>query len=146
MSKTMRGKSKKKLNYLPLFTAFIPPAIVFAIHLLAINFGFYILIPGLDIPMHFVGGMAIAATMIQLINFSEKLKSVTYKSPFIRAITLIALVCSFAALWEIAEFSADLFLGWHLQYSLFDTMKDMVMGLTGGIIVITSWTYGKIHK
>ncbi len=142
----MRGKSKKKINYLPIFTAFIPPMIVFAIHILAINFQFYALIPNLDVPMHFVGGMAIAASAIQLINFFEKNKFVTFNSHWLRPFILVALVCLAASIWEMSEFSADLFLGWHLQYSLFDTMKDMILGLTGGIVVIISWAYGKTHN
>ncbi len=120
--------------------------IVFAIHILAINFQFYALIPNLDVPMHFVGGMAIAASAIQLINFFEKNKFVTFNSHWLRAFILVALVCLAASIWEMSEFSADLFLGWHLQYSLFDTMKDMILGLTGGIVVIISWAYGKTHN
>jgi hypothetical protein len=142
----MRGKTKKKISYLPVFTAFISPIIVFVIHLLSINFGFYTLIPNLDVPMHFAGGMAIAAMAIQLLNFFEKQKQITFKSHILHAFLLLAIVGFVASLWEISEFSADIFLGWSLQYSLFDTMKDMILGLTGGAIVIISWIYGKTHN
>lgn len=96
--------------------------------------------------MHFAGGMAIASMAIQLLNYFEKQKQITFKSHIIQALLLLCVVGTIAMLWEIAEFSADQFLGWSLQYSLFDTMKDMILGLTGGTIVVISWIYGKTHK
>ncbi|MBD3281534.1 hypothetical protein GF391_02195 [Candidatus Uhrbacteria bacterium] len=141
----MRGKSKQNYNW-QFITAFIPPIIIFLLHLFAINFNFYLLIPNLDVPMHFAGGMAIAVTAIQLINAFERRKSIIFKSHILRGFILISLVSFAAMLWELAEFSADVFLGWHLQYNLFDTMTDMILGMVGGAIVIISWIYGKAHQ
>ena len=141
----MRGKVKKSNNW-PIITAFTPPIIVFLLHLFAVHFNFYLLIPNLDVPMHFAGGMAIAVTAIQLINTFEHRKVVSFKSHFLRGLILISFVSLAAMLWELAEFSADVILGWHLQYNLFDTMTDMILGLTGGAVVIASWVYGKMHR
>ena len=142
----MRGKPNKQPNIFPILTAFIAPAIVFAIHLFAINFYFYSLIPNLDIPMHFIGGMAIAVTVICLMNVVEKEKLAAFKSHFVRAVLLIALVSMSASFWEISEFIVDTSWGFNLQYSLQDTMKDMILGLIGGSIVVISWAYGKTQR
>jgi len=96
--------------------------------------------------MHFAGGMAIAVTAICITNQLEKLKLVAFKSHLVRAIMLIAIVSMCASFWEISEFIVDTTWGLGLQYSLQDTMKDMILGLIGGSIVIISWAYGKSHK
>lgn len=142
----MGRSTKKELILIPILVAFAVPLLIFALHLLAIRLGFYALIPNFDVPMHFAGGMAIAAMGIQLNNLFEKNKLVAYKSQVIRAVFLLAIVASAAMLWEIGEFLADQLLKVSLQFSLFDTMKDMILGLIGGSIVVISWAFGKSHK
>ncbi len=139
----MGRNTKKEIILIPILIAFAVPLLIFALHLLAIKLGFYILIPNFDVPMHFAGGMAIAAMGIQLTNLFEKNKLVLYKNPIIRVIFLLAIVASAAMLWEIGEFLADQLLNVSLQFSLFDTMKDMILGFIGGAIVVISWAFGK---
>jgi hypothetical protein len=127
----------------PVLTAFIPPAIILLLHIFAMKFYFYSSIPHLDIPMHFMGGMAMATSAILLINYVEKIKIITIKNNFVRAIILVTFVSAIACYWEIYEFIFDTFWGSSLQMGVFDTMKDLLIGITGSIIVITSWSFGK---
>ncbi len=134
---------RNSVSIYPVLTALIPPAIIFILHVFAMKFYFYSSIPHLDIPMHFMGGMAMAASAILLINYVEKIKLITIKNNIVRAIILITFVSAIACYWEIYEFLVDTFWGLSLQMGVFDTMKDLLIGITGSIIVITSWSFGK---
>ena len=89
---------------------------------------------GIDSYFHFVGGVSIAFTASQLSNYFEKENFIILKRKLIKAFLIISFVAFAALVWEIHEFILDQFYHTSIrQPSNFDTMKDMILGLVGGI-------------
>jgi hypothetical protein len=112
----------------------IGPLLVLAIHLMADVFGWYEKIFWLDMPMHFLGGMAIAMSSFYFLKYAE----VSSKQVGIKLLTLLlilALTALAAIAWEILEFGMDRIFSTTLQPSVYDTMKDLAFGLIGGAVV-----------
>jgi hypothetical protein len=113
------------------------PAIgVFAFHVVATRgFHAYEHFPSLDIPMHFLGGVAIAYFFHRASIAASEWGVI---GPFHRvthAVLVVSLTCTATVLWEFAEFIADRF-GAHSQLGLEDTLGDMLMGICGGIVLL----------
>ena len=47
-----------------------------------------------------------------------------------------ALTCSIAVFWEIGEFTSDRMLGSHAQRGLGNTMRDLILGISGAIVFL----------
>jgi hypothetical protein len=112
----------------------IGPLLVLTIHLMADVFGWYEKIFWLDMPMHFLGGMAIAMSSFYFLKYAE----VSSKQVGIKLLTLLlilALTALAAIAWEILEFGMDRIFSTTLQPSVYDTMKDLAFGLIGGAVV-----------
>ncbi len=123
----------------------LPAIAVFAFHVVATRgFHAYEHFPSLDIPMHFLGGVAIAYFFHRAsIAASER----GIIGPFHRvthAVLVVSLTCTATVLWEFAEYIADRFFGAGSQLSLEDTLGDMFLGICGGITCLgVSWLAGK---
>lgn len=120
------------MRFREFFKAFIFPIIVFFIHLFLFYFNFYLTFTWLDIPMHFLGGFAMAFTYFSLVRILQREGYLGKMHPFILFLFIISLVTLIAVLWEFAEFIADFFLNASVQMGLVDTMLDFFMGLVGG--------------
>ena len=94
----------------------------------------YLLYPPLDIPTHFLGGVAIAYFYRSAITNSQKLVG----SIPLPVQSLLTLTCTGTTtiLWEFFEYSSDLFFHTNMVLGLEDTLKDMFMGLLGGLILL----------
>jgi len=113
------------------------PVVVFVFHhVVARVFDAYNAIPLLDVPMHFLGGVAIGIFFWVLFNSDESKKTVG-KLTFLGQY-LVPMMGVFVAvsLWEFAEWSTD-YLGMsQAQLSVDDTMLDMFLGVCGGVVAI----------
>jgi peptidoglycan/LPS O-acetylase OafA/YrhL len=110
------------------------PVLVLALHLFAVLvLGLYQIWPPTDIPMHFLGGIAIAFFFAHAYHAAEELGLLGRPAAVLGEVTVFALVCSATVFWEFAEFLFDRHLGTHLQDGLDDTLGDMLMGLLGGL-------------
>lgn len=108
------------------------PIIVLIIHVIATITGWYELFWWFDIPMHFLGGFAIATTVAAVLDyFQAKGEFKATWKPLYFAI-LLMFVGAAAAIWELMEFSLDFFLRTSMQATILDTMKDICMGFIGG--------------
>ncbi len=116
------------------FPIIVWPALVFAIHLLSQELGFYNKITWLDTPMHFIGGMAIAAGSYSIFSHLEK-KNELKTNSIVKIFLAISITALAAVLWEFSEYISDSILHSHMQSSIYDTMKDLNMGLLGAIAV-----------
>ena len=110
------------------------PLFVFSIHILGQSLGAYSFVPWLDTPMHFVGGAAIAASSYYLFRHLENKKELA-TIPSVKVLIAIALTALAATVWEFSEYGGDLLLGTGMQPSIYDTMKDLCMGLSGATLV-----------
>ena len=51
----------------------------------------------------------------------------------IMLLLIVTLVATGAVCWEFHEWLSDTFFGTHLQWSVTDTMKDLFLGMLGGV-------------
>jgi hypothetical protein len=113
------------------------PIVVFGFHTAATaGWNAYHKIPNLDVPMHVVGGIAIAYFFWHSLHTHAARQLLGAPSRF--ALQLLALTATGATtgLWEFAEWTTDS-LGWtHAQGGVDDTMLDMFLGMLGGLAVV----------
>jgi hypothetical protein len=98
-------------------------------------FGFYSIFPFLDIPLHLIGGAAIANTFILIFKSWENKSLISIKDKPIYVLLIVSIVALFATLWEFWEFVMTQITNSVWQGNLQDTMKDFSLGLIGGLIV-----------
>jgi hypothetical protein len=109
------------------------PLSVFGFYLFGLALDLYDIYPPLDIPTHFMGGMAITYFFRSAIYHSQK---------FVGEIPLpIHIVLAFTGtgtttvLWEFYEYIMDRFFGTQTMHGLNDTLLDMFVGLLGALVL-----------
>lgn len=110
--------------------------------LIAHGFGVYIfyhIYTWYDVPMHLIGGFVSGILAWQIWTYSVddlKMKNGIGKQ-WILFLFIIGLTALIAVVWELHEFVLDYFReekrGFSLQEDLVDTMKDILLGLIGGL-------------
>lgn len=135
-------------KYLPfIISASWFPGLVFAIHcILSLGFKAYDRLPLLDIPMHLLGGAAIAYFFHVSLVYFDELGFVRIGDRTVELIMVFGLVATSTVIWEFAEFLADFFFHVGAQRSLENTMKDQFNGLVGGIAYIGIFSRGDLTK
>jgi hypothetical protein len=109
------------------------PLSVMGIYFLGLAFHLYDRYPLLDIPTHFLGGVAITYFFRSAIRQSQRI--------FGGIPVLIQLVFAFTCtgttiiLWEFLENILDFVFKAHNVLGLTDTLKDMLMGLLGALVL-----------
>lgn len=109
------------------------PISVFGIYLLALSIGLYKLYPWLDIPTHFLGGVAITYLYRTAIRNSQE-----FLGPIpVLVQILFGFTCTGTTiiLWEFLENILDFVFKAHNVLGLADTLKDMLMGLLGALVL-----------
>ena len=110
------------------------PLSVFGVYTLLKAFDMYLLYPPLDIPTHFLGGVAIAYFFRSAIaNSQELVGSIPQPIQILLGITCTGTT---TILWEFVEYSSDYFFHTSMMLGLEDTLKDMFLGLFGGVILL----------
>lgn len=112
-----------------------PPALLLVLHLFVTEVGLYERFWWFDIPMHLLGGILIAISVISVLNYFEKEKMLTLNSLALKILIIISVTALFAVSWEVMEYLSDFYGSTNLQASLSDTMKDLCMGIIGANIV-----------
>ncbi len=109
------------------------PLSVVALYLTGLAFHLYDLFPLLDVPTHFLGGVAITYFYRSAIKNSQ---SFAGDVPF-WAQVLLAFTCTgtTTVLWEFYENIIDYVFRTHMVLGLFDTLKDMFMGILGALVL-----------
>jgi hypothetical protein len=110
------------------------PAIVFLVHcVLTLGFNVYDRFTWFDVPMHFIGGVAIAHFFTVTLRTMGAEAEWRVGSATIFYIAVGELVGISTVIWEFAEFLADTVLELGAQRSVANTMKDQFFGLAGGL-------------
>jgi hypothetical protein len=109
------------------------PLSVFGLYWVGLAFDLYKTFPSLDIPTHFLGGVAITYFYRSAIRNSQKLAG---EIPLPIQI-LFAITCTGTTtiLWEFYENLADFFLRTNMVRGLRDTIMDLFLGLLGALIL-----------
>jgi len=115
------------------------PAAVFVLHVLASRvFMLYIAYPDLDIPMHVLGGVAIALFFWRAVILASGADVIGSVNRTGVGVIVFGLTCAAAVFWEFAEYLSDRYLGTRAQLGLDDTLGDMLSGIVGGTVFIAA--------
>ena len=121
-------------NLFEVFLFFLPPLIVFVVHIILCElFDIYWKIPRFDIPMHFIGGVSFAFSLIALFRFLQKQEAIPQMDLFISVFFIFTTIATVAIVWEFAELASDLLFKTQTQVSVKDTMLDIFLGMAGGL-------------
>jgi hypothetical protein len=118
-------------------------AVLFVHAILLFTDGYY-LIPGIDGPMHFAGGFVMG-----MLGLAVSHTASTHSSRRFTFLFVVSFTALIAVLWEFHEYLLDhtltIWMHWpQSQVSLRDTMADLLLGLTGGLLACL--TFYKSHK
>jgi hypothetical protein len=112
---------------------FLFPFLVYIAHLIARDvLHLYARFPDVDMPFHYIGGLAIAYTASQILSHLESEKITLPLDRMIFLVLLLSITATTAVFWEFAEFISDQALGTQLQPSIANTMQDQFLGILGG--------------
>jgi hypothetical protein len=109
------------------------PLGVFAFYVIGLTFGWFKQFPPLDIPTHFMGGVAITYFYRSAIWHSQKLVGETPLP--IRILFAFTCTGTTAVFWEFYENFADRFLGASMVRGLEDTIVDFILGISGALLL-----------
>lgn len=113
------------------------PALVLMMHAVGVyGFDAYRRWPAYDIPMHFAGGLAIAAFALSSIEVLSEHRVIRPVERPVQWVLAFALTATAAVHWEFAEWVADLTIHLDTQMGLDDTILDMLLGVMGGVLVL----------
>jgi hypothetical protein len=113
------------------------PVLVFLVHVCLDGASdIYARFPEFDIPMHFCGGVAIAFFFHRASWSASKFGIMGPFHPVNHVVLVFSLVCVAAVFWEFAEFVCDHAMGTRHQTGLDDTLLDMFLGITGGLVFL----------
>lgn len=129
--------TKKEIKY------FYPVIVVLGLHWVATIFCLYFYIKWLDIPMHLLGGAAIAYLSLGILDYVKapyKIKKQTLVLDILFAICFTATV---AILWEFYEYVSDIILQDQLQTGVEDTLGDLLNGLIGSSVFALVYYFKK---
>jgi hypothetical protein len=109
------------------------PLSVIGLYLLGLVFGVYDRYPLMDVPTHFLGGVAITYFFRFAIRNSQ---AIFGEIPFPVQV-MFALTCTGTTiiLWEFLEVILDFLFQAHNVLGLADTIKDMFVGLMGALVI-----------
>jgi len=109
------------------------PMGIFIFYVIGLALHLFKLFPPLDIPTHFMGGVAITYFYRSAIWNSQKILGDI--PPSIQILLAFTCTGTTTVFWEFYENFADLFLGTHMVRGLEDTLVDMILGLSGALVL-----------
>jgi hypothetical protein len=98
------------------------------------SFAVYTRYPWIDMPTHFLGGIATTHFFWRASVNSQSVADPGAKAS--HAVPALAGTITLALLWELFEFLADRLLGAHMQHGLLDTWSDIFLGLAGAVVYL----------
>ena len=114
--------------------AFLPPALLVLAQLGLLRIGIYEHFPWFDIPMHFLGGAAVAAAYHRIFSFLETTSRIRPMDRWVRVLLVWGCLTVTTVLWEFMEFAGDSWMGVRTQLGLANTMQDLAVGMTSGLL------------
>ena len=114
---------------------FLPAIVILAIHAVLGALGLYSQIEWIDIPMHFFGGVLLGFSLHSFMAWAQHKNHLPRIGALWQFVFTLGLLALFVVTWEFSEFALDrIDTAGMRQTGLFDTMKDMFLGLIGGIL------------
>lgn len=122
------------ISFKNLISFFYFPILVFILNLFLVFIGIYNIVYWIDIPMHLLGGFAIAYSGSLILDYLGKRNLIKINNYWIWVLMIISFVALIAVFWEVAEFIFEFFYHVGLQPSIEDTILDLVLGIFGGFL------------
>jgi uncharacterized membrane protein YjdF len=98
--------------------------------------GLYARFPWWDDVAHFVSGLLVGMGVILWLSLLEYKKKLPKLPGWLLAVFTVCFMAAVAVFWEICEFSSDQIFGTFSQGAdLVDTMWDIILGSSGGIVM-----------
>src|SRR5687768_11618061 len=119
--------------------AWAPLSVVF-FYLVGLALQWFDLFPWLDIPTHFIGGIAVTYFYRYAIRNSQGIVGVI--PSFIQILLAFTCTGTTIILWEFYENLFDFFFGTHMVRGLEDTILDMFLGLLGALLLSAFYRRG----
>ncbi len=116
-------------------TAAWAPVLVFVSYVIAAKgFHAYLIYPNIDMPTHFLGGLAITYFYLYVLHYAQSQLGPIPR--LIQQIAALGLTAMTAISWEFFELVSDL--AWSTQMSLGtkDTLSDLFFGMFGGTMMV----------
>lgn len=105
------------------------------VHIVGSFSGFYDNLPGWDHLTHAMSASLVAALGFVVVTAVDKYADSIYLPPAFIALFIIMFTMAIGVIWELTEYLVDELTGNHLQYSLTDTMRDLLFDTIGGLLV-----------
>ena len=115
--------------------AFYPIIFVAIIHFVLTIFHLYYYIKWIDIPMHLLGGGAVALTTLEILKILKKQNRIKKDLRYFEALFAISITALIAICWEFYEFISDTVFWSTVQMGIIDTLGDFLFGLIGASII-----------
>lgn len=115
---------------------------------LAEHFFLYWRLPWLDMLMHFFGGVWIALTILWVYYLSGKFKNIPENRRHITYVYILAGTVAgvIGVLWEVFEFSLDLFITFNEFNGLYDTASDILLAVIGALFAAKYFIHKEYYK
>lgn len=84
--------------------------------------------------MHFLGGVAIGLSALAAFKALQQAKLINIHNQLVFVFLVVASTALAANMWEFMEFIIEWKWGIVMQADLTDTMSDMALGMTGGLL------------
>jgi len=111
------------------------PVAVLLVHAIGVSvFNAYARWPAFDIPMHFLGGVAVAFFFTGTISVLHEHKLTQPLESYFQLPLVFGLTCAATVFWEFFEWTLARAFGSALQLGLDDTLLDMLLGIVGGCV------------
>ena len=118
--------------------AFLPMIVVFAWDAFINNpFGLYGLWPSLDVPMHLIGGVVAAWSLVRFMAVLPAKWRPMIRPVWARYFFWLGQVALITIAWEIYEVIFDYFSPFPTPMTLVDTLGDMLNGLCGALLYLS---------
>ena len=88
----------------------------------------------LDSAMHLAGGIALGMFVFGILACAVSRGWCPDPGQHLALVLVVSLVTTGAVCWEFYEWVSDRFFATHLQLTVTDTVKDLLLGLLGGVL------------
>lgn len=127
--------------------AFLVILIIVVIQVILMAFGLYNLFPEIDNTMHFSGGFAMGLLALAIHHDMTDKHDLRNHPTWYHYLFVIGFVVLIGVAWEFHEYLLDntavIWYHWpKFQLSLFDTMLDLLMDITGGTAAFVAFKNG----
>ncbi|UCE91907.1 MAG: hypothetical protein JSV90_01805 [Methanobacteriota archaeon] len=120
-------------------------ALALFLHVLGSFSGFYDNLPGWDHLTHAMSASLIAALGFVVVVAIDKYADSIYLPRTFLAVFIVMFTMAVGVIWELVEYIIDSATTSRLQYSLDDTMKDLLFDTIGGLLIASAGAYYLNH-